>query len=225
MCFARGSFHDAILHLKAAIALNHKLESGLGYPLAQAHRIHLVENIVRVHLRSKDLRAGMTLAGGLLAYLSGLQLAPLPGRGWNPKSLRNLPIGFVEAKCAVLTSLVAAVIDDSERLQRRVLFRILTRAGHRHLDRVCHPGAAAWFDLMAGLLDDGAVGAEEKLASYLRAGRRDCALLWFSALRHFLEQTEHHQDRERIRFRVSTIIGGWVGLPRGIRLLVESRRP
>src|SRR6185437_249757 len=64
------SFTEANNLLLTAIACDDELER-LGYEMLHAHRLHLVENILKIEIRAKNIKRAFEISGGLLSYLGG----------------------------------------------------------------------------------------------------------------------------------------------------------
>jgi hypothetical protein len=104
--YKRDSFIEAINLLLAAIECDDELERR-GYEMLHAHRLHLIENILKSEIRAKNIKRAFEISGQLLSYLGGARSGlDFPGT-WGPASIDKTPPLVIRTTFAQVTNTIA----------------------------------------------------------------------------------------------------------------------
>jgi len=106
--YRRDSFGEANNLLLAAIECDDELERR-GYEMLHAHRLHLIENIIKTEIRAKNITRALEIGGQLLSYLSGARSGLDFSGTWNPASIEKTPSLVIRTSFAQVTSTIADI--------------------------------------------------------------------------------------------------------------------
>src|SRR5947209_4413074 len=157
-----SDFERAKSRLQESMDADQELEDRFGYHSLHVHRIHLVNNRVKVEARAQRLHEAMALAASVYLYLfKKADSLPVPGH-WGPGYLERLPLDALQFLCGQLTGEVAAALAGlSPELAQSGLKVLLQQVNCNEPNESWHPDAQAWLQLKA------LWGREELLFEYL----------------------------------------------------------
>lgn len=166
------------------LACDEKLEREFGYSLLHLHRLTLLENLCRVERKAGHTERAASLAGALLAYLSGSSAElNLPGSwGWQQLSL---PIGNIRFLFSSISGDFAQSIACIDIAEARRLFALSSGfMGQALVGEYVDTDALHWFEAKSCLLSGNAgeflVHANGILSN--RSGQVWCAKVWCATL-------------------------------------------
>jgi len=168
-----------------------RLSREFGYSAMSSHRIHLLNNVIRIEALAENYGYALDLCRSLLRYLGGggrIDLCGLERNGWELASTREGDAWNISgAVNAFLTSqtlhelaLLLAMLDYTEA---RHYTRALFEDNEVSTMRSSWPRAfGAWFDLKHHFLMGTAIGELLKLSYSFLSGEDGTAslLLWFT---------------------------------------------
>jgi hypothetical protein len=176
-----NDFERARTRLQESMDADQELEDCFGYHLLHVHRIHLVNNRVKVEARAQDLPRAMELAASIYLYLlRQTDSLPVPGK-WGAGYMDRLPVEALQFLCGQLTGEVAAALAGLSQTSAQNGFQLLVqRVNCEAPNESWHPDAQSWLQLKA------LWGREELLPQYLdrciayfTQGPRSGAVLWY----------------------------------------------
>ena len=182
--YRRGHFEQVIIRTFEALAIDVVLEEEYGYEILHLHRIQLLHNLVRTHVRCMCLNKAVELACQLLSYLEGtLEVLPISS-SWGFERIARLPSELVGAMFVQITSEIALLLAGMSRQVARDLFAFA--ADKLQLQALCnsHPKEQAnvWFLVKQAFLNDDYTMFLERAANFLVLGHADTPLLWYATV-------------------------------------------
>jgi hypothetical protein len=157
-----------------------KLERDFGYSMLHLHRMHLIENLIRIERRLGSLDNAIKMAGDFLSYLSGASnQLDFPGSwGWQHLSL---PIGNIRNKSAALTGDIAQCLACLEPTRVAQLFSLSSQfITGSFVQEYMDEDAVTWFqaknNAVCGDFDQFLIYADALLSKHPKTLR--CAKLW-----------------------------------------------
>jgi len=172
-------YEQAVARLHDALVLDESLESEFGYCVLHAHRLHLVNNLIKTQARFSSPPAAMQLASSALAYLLGrTETMAVPGT-WGQDKLSLLPKEVIAMMFAQAIGEIATLLAGIERTEAAELLDLATGQIDTSSDEsVGEKQASEWLRIKR-LFCSGDVNSFLTRASwFLAEGPGDTASLW-----------------------------------------------
>jgi hypothetical protein len=176
-----SDFERAKIRLQESMDADQELEDRFGYHLLHVHRIHLVNNRVKVEARAQKLTEAMELAASIYLYLfRKADSLPVPGH-WGPACLERLPVEALQFLCGQLTGEVAAALAGLPPASAQSGLQVLLqRVNCDEPNESWHPDAQAWLQLKSLWSREELVFEYlNRCVSYFSQGPRSGATLWY----------------------------------------------
>jgi len=135
--YRERDFAGAESRILSALEREDRLENTYGYHAIHIHRIHLVENLLRVYWYGGNDAGAVPLLNRLLAYMSGSSPEGLPG-SWQMENLKRIGERTVRSKFSEIFSTFALHASEFSDDKALPLWRDLG-AGHAS---PCRPAVA-----------------------------------------------------------------------------------
>jgi hypothetical protein len=220
-----GDFKQANRRLVDSMAADQQLEDQFGHELLHIHRIHLVNNIVKVEACAGRLTSAMELAASVLLYLEGERdTIPAPG-AWGPAYLARLPLDalwFLSCQLAIDIAVATAGLTTAQGAP----WRTLTEAIEIHK---CHRSwqteVGEWFQLKdIAVRSRGKEPFLHECIAYLEKGPRRACLLWQMIVIDAVEASRALCGDDAYTFRKTMLadLGKLTSLPRHVRTLLHE---
>lgn len=177
--YACGDFKQAIRRLEVAIVADQQLEDRFGQTRMHGHRLHLVNNMVKVEARAGRLSSAMELAASVFLYLEGERDAlPVPA-AWGRTYLDRLPLERRQFLSSQLAGELAVFIAGVET-KLRDPWQTLVETIQIHKDHQSwRPEVAEWFPLKdLAVRNSNQNRFLQECVSFLQKGPRCATLLW-----------------------------------------------
>ncbi|BAT55577.1 unknown protein [Nostoc sp. NIES-3756] len=179
--YRRGDSAQAWLHMTEAIIIDAVLETEYGYKVLFAHRLHLVQNLVRSEARGQRFKSAIELGSQLLSYLQGKPISlPFPVT-WDTNLLSNLPPEVISLTFSLIVNEIALIFAGRNRQEGQELWQIIVN--HINLkfdhDLEMYPSAYGWLRMKQALFNSHLSIAIEMISQFLAAGRGKTPILWY----------------------------------------------
>ncbi|WP_427158662.1 hypothetical protein ACQFX9_22570 [Aliinostoc sp. HNIBRCY26] len=186
--YRRGNFEQAWSNITEAIIIDAMLETEFGYKILFAHRLHLVQNLVRSEARGQRLEKALQLGSQLLSYLQGKsENLPFPV-AWDVDTIATLPPEVISITFTLVTTEIALALAGKNHQAVQELWKIIVNRIDLTVDDrpIIAPSAYGWLRMKQALFNDSLSSAIEVLSEFLRAGRGKTPLLWYAAVIDFV---------------------------------------
>jgi hypothetical protein len=176
-----GDFEQAQSRLHQALASDSILEEEFGYKLLHVHRLHLINNLIRLEVQRKRLADAMELAGRLLSYLEG-QSESLPAPGsWSSGHLALQPPEMIAGIFAQTCSEVGrALADLRTETARGALEILLCNIDLESAAGRWEPQARLWLQTKRAFVSGNSRGFLQLCAALLAEGPAIAPTLWYT---------------------------------------------
>jgi hypothetical protein len=154
------------------------LETEYGHHILHVHRLHLINNLIRIQIRRGELPAAISRAAQLIGYMQGAcNEAPAPGR-WG-KSFRDaLPPQAIATMFVQLAAEMGQALVGKTPAQARALFEVLDGQLPEKNTPLWHPLALEWFYTKRAYVGTSIERYLGEAANYLREGPSVAPALW-----------------------------------------------
>ncbi|MBC7882214.1 MAG: hypothetical protein H7Y37_12885 [Anaerolineae bacterium] len=210
-----GDYKEARRKTLEGLHADDVLENRHGYEILLVHRLQFALNLVRISARTGRCRRAVALACRILVFLGTQPLAPpLPGQ-WNDAHLAALPAELVSKLCQQVVSELATLLVAVDPKQRERFWSILQPWLSRMLFQECCPRAYTWLRLKSALLAGDDQTFLELGLEYMRAGRSELPLLWYSTVFEILAFAKRQclPGAQRMHAQVQLDSKTWQDLP------------
>jgi len=224
--YRRNNFDRVRNRTSEALEIDVVLEEEYGYEILVLHRIQLVHNLVRTHARGMYFDRAIALAGQLLSYLQGtLEILPISG-SWGSERIARQSPELVAAMFAQITSEIALILADQNRLFARDLFALVTPYIQLQANSQshCHPRAYAWLLLKQAFLNNDRITFLERASHFLAEGRADTPVIWYATVFDLVTLSNELQlpNSDLVRQEVAKDAISWEYLPQKFSLLLVA---
>jgi hypothetical protein len=176
--YSLKDFDSARTKLLEAIECDDVLETQFGYSTLHIHRVHLVENIMRLEFQAGRPLEALSLARSLLLYLAGTTPElPAPGN-WGQARLSRISPEIVSSKFAGITAGVAHFLAHLDAPTARRFFYFVNPNCDSGKQEYCHPQAMEWFAIKNAFCDAQHLDFLSRASEFLVKGPQAVAGLW-----------------------------------------------
>ncbi|HEY6967833.1 MAG TPA: hypothetical protein VJA94_01410 [Candidatus Angelobacter sp.] len=175
-----GDFEQAKRRLVEAMVADQALEDHYGYKFLHAHRIHLVNNTIKVEVHASRLPEAMKLAGNVFLYLmEKASSLPMP-TAWGPEYACHLDLETRRFLTSQLAGEVAAATAGLKpAIVREALRTLFGPLNINETHEAFHPEIQTWLRLKELSIEDEEILTYlESCASYFALGPRSTAYFW-----------------------------------------------
>ncbi|MBW4509345.1 MAG: hypothetical protein KME64_22905 [Scytonematopsis contorta HA4267-MV1] len=224
--YRRGDFDKAWLRISDALATDALLETECGYKCLFAHRLHLIEILIRSEAKSTRKWRAMELAGQLLSYLQGTsESLPFP-IAWGSELVANQPLEIISATFALVTGQIAIILAEEKCHQGRDLFAILDSYLTLQVDNTLHPCSQAlnWLRIKRAFLNNDMTDFLELASQFLVVGRDSTPVLWYATVVDTLEllRQTNFQNYHLVKQEIAKNAVNWEFFPKQFLLVLNS---
>jgi hypothetical protein len=220
-----GDFEQARTKLFDSLFAAQELEDRFGYDLFHIHRIHLLNNLVKVEARANRLSGALELAANIILYLQGKQSGlPVPG-SWGSgyyKTMRNEDLQFLSGQ--LVNEIAAATVGIGSQALRPA-FKVLAERVDLNVSHTSwQPEAYTWLQLKAlREMSEGHLDYQQRCLPYLAAGPGASILLWHFTAFDVANTSETYGEHRASFFKreVLTDLQRIQALPRHVRAFVD----
>lgn len=223
-----GDYDQAKKRLMESMEADQRLEEEFGHRLLHVHRIHLVNNMVKLEARAGNLREAMDLAADVFLYVQK-KTGSMPVAGnWGAAYLQHVPIEALQFLSAQLSGeLAAALAGVPSASARGALEVLLERVDIEEQHASWYPEIGSWLQLKALSIREGQLLAYlNRCIPYFSRGRGKAPLLWYLTALDAITACEGYQSAGARLFR-QQVIGDLMQIthfPRHIRAVVGQRQ-
>lgn len=223
-CF--GHFERAKQSLLVSMEAGQQMEQRFNSPFFHLHRIHLVNNMVKVEAAAQNLHGAMELAASVLLYLQQkAENLPVPGN-WGSCYFREIPSDAIRFLTAQTTGEIAVALAGlPPSVVKKALQILLSRV---KIDELCdswQPEISAWLRLKLLMADDEAQYAAyfARCIPYFSQGPGCTAGLWYLTALDVAAVCQPFHDSESSRLKQDIIadLRRMTHLPRRVRAIVN----
>jgi len=199
-----------------------ELELIYSYDLLQVHRLQSAHNLIRIDFREGAFERAFCIAGGILAYLSGLAPAVPLHYAWCARTLAECPRYLLSALADQVTQDVAIALEKFTDAVCWKSFRHFAAIDHLRLDQpVPGSGTLEWIALKEAFLAGDYKGYLLKVPRFLAKGRSGNPALWYSSILDVLEICGISGDQTTsaascLRAAILRDSSSWTQLPLGL---------
>jgi hypothetical protein len=145
-----GDFHLARKRVLESLSIDQELEEQWGYAGTHAHRLHLLNRLVRLEAAISGLIPAMRLAASVFRYQSGKQFQPpVPGK-WGPEYKCHLSPAFLRFFTVQLVMEIAGMVAEVQAAHLRPAIEIiLDSAAFEEDGAFWSSRVRAWMELKA----------------------------------------------------------------------------
>jgi hypothetical protein len=193
--YRRGDFDKAWSRISEALAIDSLLETECGYKCLFAHRLHLIDILIRSEAKSTRKWKAMELAGQFLSYLQGTSTSlPFP-IVWGSELVEKQPPEIIYATFAFVTSQISLIFAEEKYQQACDWFAIIESNLPLKFDvsdscdsnyHPC-PQALAWLKIKRAFLNKNVTDFLEYSSQFLVDGRSNIPVLWYVNIIDILE--------------------------------------
>lgn len=220
-----GDFEQAQIKLFESLSAAQELEDRFGYELLHVHRIHLLNNLVKVRAREGHLTRAMELAAKIILYLQDKAImSGVPGSWGAPYSrhLRMEDRQFLSGQ--LVAEIAAAVIAASTDELHHAFTLLLDRVDMDQFHPSWQPESYVWVRLKAlRETSNDLPGYARRCLRYLEQGPGKAPLLWHLTALDVATACENLEKRDAafFKYEVLTDIKAMHSLPRNIRTFID----
>ncbi len=224
--YRRGNFDKAWSRISEALATDALLETECGYKCLFAHRLHLIEILIRSEAKSSRKWRAMELAGQLLSYLQGTSDSLPFAIVWGSELVANQPLEIISTTFALVTGQIAIILAEEKCHQGRDLFAILESYLALEVDDTVHPCSPAltWLRIKQAFVRNNITDFLELASQFLAAGRGSIPVLWYATVIDTMELLRQIdcQNFHLIKQEITKDAVNWEYLPKQLLLLLDS---
>ena len=173
-----GNHEKARRRLLAAIVADQILEDTYGYKLLHAHRLHLINNLVRIEAQQGNLELALEMSAHLASYMQGTSAdAPAPG-SWGRSYCQALPRNLIDAKLVETMGEIGQALAGWSPQEGSRLFEIIEKKMPIRNPELWHPLAYQWFSTKRAFFMESIERYLEMASDYLQVGVTEAPALW-----------------------------------------------
>lgn len=173
-----GNHEKSRRRLHAAIAADEVLEDTYGYKLLHAHRLHLINNLVRIEAQQGNMELALEMSAHLASYMQGTSAdAPVPG-SWGRSYCQALPRNLIHAKLVETMGEIGQALAGRSPQEGSRLFEIIEKKMPRRDPGEWHPLAYQWFSIKRAFFMESIERYLEMASDYLQVGVTEAPALW-----------------------------------------------
>lgn len=216
--YRRGDFDQAWSNITEAIITDAALETEYGYKVLFAHRLHLVQNLVRSEARGQRIRKAIKLGSQLLSYLEGKsENLPFPVC-WDAHLIANLPQEVISTTFNLVTNEIALILVGKNRQEGQELWEIIINHINLEIDDgvETYPPAYCWLRMKQALFNSNLTNAIELMSQFLSAGRGKVPLLWYATVIDLVAICDelHLPNSELVKQQIANDAVHWEDFPK-----------
>jgi hypothetical protein len=224
--YRRGDFDKAWSRISEALETDALLETECGYKFLFAHRLHLIEILIRSEAKSTRKWKAMELAGQLLSYLQGtLDSLPFPVV-WGSELVANQPLEIISATFALVTGQIAIILAEEKCHQGHDLFAILESYLPLEVDNTLHPCSQAldWLRIKRAFLNNDITDFLELTSQFLAVGRNSIPVLWYANVVDTIEivRQTHFHNYHLVKQEIAKNAVNWEYCPKQLLFVLNS---
>ncbi|MGB7443295.1 MAG: hypothetical protein WA919_19685 [Coleofasciculaceae cyanobacterium] len=225
--YCNNDFDGAWSNLSEAIKTDETLEAEYGYTIMFAHRLHLVQNLVRSEARGQKTESAIKLASQLLSYLQGNSVnLPFPVV-WDTKMLANLPVEIIAITFALVTNEIAVTLANKKRHTTCKFLAIIEKYIPLEEEDSCnlYPPSLTWLRIKQALSSSNIETFLELASQFLLAGRGKAPLLWYATVIDLLEVCDefHFPGTDLVKSEAISQAADWKYFPKHFLPLLEGK--
>ena len=220
--YSLKDFDLAKARLLEAIQCDEILETQFGYGILHIHRVHLVENIMRLEFQAGHKHEAFKLGHGLLFYLAGIAPAlPIPG-GWGQELLSKVTPEVVRSKFIGITTDVAQFLAPMNPDAARE-FVCAASTFDTASKQYCPSEAIEWFAIKEAFSSERYLDFLSLASAFLAMGPRAAPGLWSAVALDAVGVCEVFPEAEAIRKEILAGAMDWGFMPRKLKALFVSK--
>lgn len=217
-------FEQARQQLCESLAADEILETTYGHAILHVHRLHLVNNLVRVEVQRGNVEGALDMAARLLCYMEGKSDdAPAPGL-WGPSFRLALSTEAITAMFVQVIGEVGQALAGKTPDVARDLFVILEKQLSEPDSSLWHPLALEWFNVKRAFVGESIEQYLRVSSEYLVKGVLVAPTLWRMVVLDVLIATEDMPITEagELRRDILRDASRWRGTSTKLRCLVKD---
>lgn len=222
--FRNGSSSEARGLLLEAMRCDQILENKFDYHIFHNHRVHMVQNLIRLEIGDGNLARAFETARDVLLYLAGVSdTIAFPGT-WSQRCLDKLPRQLVRTMFAGILGDVAEALAGLEKESAKRLFSIFSALVHGEITKGCHPRATSWLVAKDRFLEGDQNAFLKAVAPLLSDGPCDTPNLWCSCLLDLCDICDSFgPDGTAVKVAILSRAKEWTYVSRCLRRHFEER--
>ncbi|MBD2445601.1 hypothetical protein H6G76_00245 [Nostoc sp. FACHB-152] len=224
--YRRSDFAQAWSHITEAIITDAVLETEYGYQVLFAHRLHLVQNLVRSEARGGRIKEAVKLGSQLLAYLEGKsENLPFPV-SWDVHLIANLPPEVISITFNLVTNEIALILAGKNLQEGQELWKIIAEYINLEFDDAIetYPPAYYWLRMKQALFNSNLANGIELISQFLAAGRSQVPLLWYTTVIDLVKICNqlHLPNAAIIKQEIANDVVHWEDFPKQFLSLLNN---
>jgi hypothetical protein len=207
-----------------SLAADETLESTYGHKILHGHRLHLVNNLIRVEVQRGNVEGALDIAARLLRYMQGgSNDGPAPGR-WGKSYRDGLPREAMMAMFVQVMGEVGQALMGKKPEAARALFATVEKQMPEPDSSLWHPRALEWFKLKRAYVGESMERYLRMSSNYLVQGVGVAPALWRLAALDVLIATDDlpFTEARELRREILRNASTWRGTSTRVRCLVED---
>jgi tetratricopeptide (TPR) repeat protein len=222
--YSLKDFDAARAKLLEAIQCDDVLEAQFGYSTLHIHRVHLLENIMRLEFQADHPREALSLARSLLLYLAGAAPEVSAPGNWGQDRLARVPAEAVSSKFAGIAADVAQFLAPLDVSAAREFFCLVFPSFHSGKQEYCHPQAMQWFAIKKAFYSAQHPDFLSKASEFLVKGPQASPGLWSAVVLDVIALCDTLLPQaEVVRRQIVSDAMSWEFMPRRIKALFVRR--
>jgi hypothetical protein len=219
-----ADFDGAQQRLYESLARDEILEITYGHKNQHVHRLHLVNNLIRVEIQRGNIDGALKCSTGLLSYMQGeSDNVPAPGR-WGKSYRDQVTPELITSMFVQAVGELGLALMGSKPEAARTLFAEVERGLPQPDAAVWHPLALAWFNAKRAYVGGDIEQYLKLSADYLAKGVGVAPALWRMIALDVVIAVDDLPFAESVELRKEILRDAltWSGASRKMRCLVTD---
>ncbi|MGZ7088726.1 MAG: hypothetical protein ACXVKH_04590 [Candidatus Angelobacter sp.] len=222
--YSLKEFNSARDRLMEAIQCDEILETQFSYRILHIHRVHLVENLMRLEFHAGRKSEAFALAHSLLLYLGGIAPALSISGAWGQELLSKVAPEVVCMKFAGITTDVAQFLAPLSTAEAREFFSVSALCFESCNHKYCPPAALEWFVIKRTFCDEQYLNFLSQASECLARGPQATPGLWSAIALDAISACDAlFPEAEATKREILADAMNWGFIPRKLKALFASK--